>query len=74
MFKLVFYYFTFLVIIAKPSFAYVDPGSGSAKTSLTIALIVSAGVIITTRWHKIKHLFYSNQKKGGDPKQKDNNE
>ena len=64
----------FLVMMAKPSFAYVDPGSGSAKTSLIIALIVSVGVIITTRWHKIKELLYSNRKKSNDPKQTDNNE
>ena len=41
----------------QPSYAYIDPGSGSAIISIIIGFFVSAGVIIKTFWYKIKSIL-----------------
>ena len=53
----------FIIFFSKPSYAYLDPGTGSAIISLIIGFFVAIGVLIKTFWYKIKSLFSSNSKK-----------
>lgn len=41
----------------QSTFAYIDPGSGSAIISIIIGFFVSIGIIIKTFWYKIKGLL-----------------
>ena len=53
----------FIVFFSKTSYAYLDPGTGSAIMSLIIGFFVAIGVLIKTFWYKIKSLFSSNSNK-----------
>ena len=49
--------FLSLLFVAQPTFAYLDPGTGSAIMSLIIGLFVASGVIVKSFWYKIRGLF-----------------
>ena len=49
--------FLALLIIPTTSFAYIDPGSGSAIMSAIIGFLVAIGLVIKTFWYKIKSFF-----------------
>lgn len=53
----------FIVFFSKTSYAYLDPGTGSAIMSLIIGFFVAIGVLLKTFWYKIKSLFSSNSDK-----------
>ena len=59
--------FTVLVAICLPTFAYIDPGSGSAIVSLIIGLFVALGLTVKTYWYKLKGLFTRQARTGGNP-------
>ena len=44
-------------IDARPAFAYIDPGSGSAIMSVIIGFFVAIGALVKTFWYKIKSFF-----------------
>jgi len=54
---------TFIVFWVQPSFAYIDPGSGSAIMSAIIGFFVAIGIVVKTYWYKIKSLFGGGSKK-----------
>lgn len=47
----------FSITWTGPSFAYVDPGTGSALLSVLIGFLVAISVIIKSFWFKIKKIF-----------------
>ena len=47
----------FAVLWVSPSFAYIDPGSGSAIMSAIIGFFVAIGIAVKTYWYKLKSLF-----------------
>ena len=56
------YFFILLIFIfylasSNISYAYIDPGSGSAIISAIVGFIVAIGISIKTYWYKIKSLF-----------------
>ena len=53
----------FLFLWAQPSFAYIDPGSGSAIMSAIIGFFVAIGIVIKTYWYKLKSIFTGASKK-----------
>jgi hypothetical protein len=55
--KLLVLFAAIIVFWAQPSFAYIDPGSGSAFMSAIIGFFVAIGIIIKTYWYKLKSIF-----------------
>lgn len=53
--------FGLLIIFPSLSYAYIDPGSGSAIMSAIIGFFVAIGLAIKTYWYKIKSLFTKNK-------------
>jgi len=57
-------FFNFLILILLPtaSFAYIDPGSGSAIMSAIIGFFVAIGLAVKTYWYKLKSFFVKSKK------------
>lgn len=51
-----------LLIFPSVSFAYIDPGSGSAIMSAIIGFFVAIGLAIKTYWYKLKSIFSKGKK------------
>jgi hypothetical protein len=49
--------FLLLLLLPITSYAYIDPGSGSAIMSAIIGFFVAIGIAIKTYWYKLKSLF-----------------
>ena len=47
----------FLMIVPRPAYAYIDPGSGSIIWQLLLASLLSALVLFKVYWYKIRSLF-----------------
>lgn len=43
-----------LVLLAQPSFAYLDPGTGSMLLQVILGGIAAVGVALKLFWHKIR--------------------
>ncbi|TDR23233.1 hypothetical protein [Marinicella litoralis] len=56
--------FNILILILLPtvSFAYIDPGSGSAIMSAIIGFFVAIGLAVKTYWYKLKSFFVKSKK------------
>jgi len=52
-----------LALLVSPSFAYIDPGSGSAIMSAIIGFFVAIGIAVKTYWYKLKGLFIADKSK-----------
>lgn len=50
----------FLLSIASPAYAYIDPASGSAIMSAVVGFFVAIGLAVKTYWYKIKSVFSKN--------------
>lgn len=57
--------FIFLLLVPSVSWAYIDPGSGSAIMSAIIGFFVAIGLVIKTFWYKIK-AFFAGSKQDSD--------
>jgi len=44
----------FLVMVAQPAWAYLDPGTGSMIISAIVGLFATVGLAVKTYWYKIK--------------------
>ena len=44
----------FLVLLAQPAFAYLDPGTGSMLLQVILGGIAAVGVALKLFWHKIR--------------------
>ena len=55
--KLLVFFAALIIFWAQPSFAYIDPGSGSAVMSAIIGFFVAIGIVIKTYWYKLKSVF-----------------
>lgn len=64
----IFFFITFVLI--QPSFAYLDPGSGSAIISVIIGFFVAIGITIKTYWYKFKNLFMQKNKEKNEQSDK----
>ena len=64
--KIFVFIFSLYFLSIQPSFAYIDPGSGSAIMSMIIGFFVAIGVILKTFWYKIKSIFRISQNKKKD--------
>jgi hypothetical protein len=47
----------FLVMLAQPAWAYLDPGTGSMIISAVVGLFATVGLALKTYWYKIKAFF-----------------
>lgn len=65
------YLATLLMLFPAISFAYLDPGTGSAIMSAIIGFFVAIGLVIKTFWYKIKSVF--TRIKDSDKKPEDQN-
>jgi hypothetical protein len=52
-----FVVFCAFLLIPKPAFAYLDPGSGSYLIQIIIASVAGGGVLVKTQWRNIKKIF-----------------
>lgn len=55
--------FLSLFLFSSSSYAYIDPGSGSAIMSAVIGVFVAAGLAVKTYWYKLKSFFTGNKNK-----------
>ena len=47
----------FLVMLAQPAWAYLDPGTGSMIISAIVGLFATVGLALKTYWYKVKAFF-----------------
>lgn len=47
----------FSLLLIETSYAYIDPGSGSALISVIIGFFVALGITLKTYWYKLKSFF-----------------
>ncbi len=47
----------FLIMLAQPAWAYLDPGTGSMIISAIVGLFATVGLAVKTYWYKIKAFF-----------------
>ena len=47
----------FSLLLIETSYAYIDPGSGSAIISAIIGFFVAIGVVLKTFWYKILQIL-----------------
>ena len=47
----------FLVLLAQPAWAYLDPGTGSMIISALVGLFATVGLAVKTYWYRIKSFF-----------------
>jgi len=47
----------FLVMLARPAWAYLDPGTGSMIISAIVGLFATVGLAIKTYWYKLRAFF-----------------
>lgn len=46
-----------LFVIAKPVYAYIDPGAGSMLIQFLVAIALAISFAIKTFWYRLKGLF-----------------
>lgn len=51
------------LICLKSAHAYLDPGTGSLVLQILIGGIVTAGVVLKTKWNKVKSLIFQRIRK-----------
>lgn len=49
----------FFFVAVKRSYAYIDPGTGSYITQLTIGFLVGGGYLVKVYWQKISSIIKS---------------
>jgi len=60
-----------LLSLADPSYAYLDPGSGSMIWQFILVGLASAAVFFKFFWHKLTEIFGSAAKKKSNSEQSD---
>ena len=50
-----------MLFIAKPAYAYLDPGTGSLIIQVLIAFVVGIGAFVKIYWKKIAAAFHKNK-------------
>jgi hypothetical protein len=56
-----------LVLLTRPAYAYIDPGTGSMLLQGLIAAVAAAAVAIKLYWQKVKTFLFGRGKKAGSP-------
>ncbi len=51
------------VVITKPAYAYLDPGTGSFIIQIIIGGVVAAGAALKIYWGKIRGFFVKKERK-----------
>ncbi len=60
-------FFSILLSLSTPAYAYLDPGTGSVLVQGLLAGAVSALAVLKLYWQRIKRFFGSRSKKPVDP-------
>jgi len=45
------------VAVAKPAYAYIDPGTGSLVIQAVLAAVLTVGATVKVFWHQIKEKY-----------------
>jgi hypothetical protein len=45
------------VVVAKPAYAYIDPGTGSLVIQAVLAAVLTVGATVKVFWHQIKEKY-----------------
>ena len=62
----------FSLLLIENSYAYIDPGSGSALISVIIGFFVALGITLKTYWYKLKSFFnFSKDQANSNKEEKD---
>ena len=71
-FKFLLKILIFSLLSIETSYAYIDPGSGSALISVIIGFFVALGITLKTYWYKLKRFFnFSKDKNKSNKEEKD---
>ncbi len=54
----------FLIVFSTPSYAYVDPGTGSIIISAIVGFFAGIGFFIKKYYYKIKNIFIKDKDNG----------
>lgn len=57
---------TLLIAFPSPSFAYLDPGAGSAAIQVIVAALAGLAVAFRVYFHQVKTFFSSLFRRDGD--------
>ncbi len=55
------------LLIPRPAFAYVDPGSGSFVIQMIVAAVMGAGVTLKLYWGKIRERLTGSKSRTDEP-------
>jgi uncharacterized membrane protein YhhN len=47
----------FLLMFARPTWAYLDPASGSMILQVVLAAVAAAAITVKAFWHRIRAMF-----------------
>lgn len=71
-FKFLLKILIFSLLSIETSYAYIDPGSGSALISVIIGFFVALGITLKTYWYKLKSFFnFSKDRTKSNKEEKD---
>ena len=71
-FKFLLKILIFSLLSIETSYAYIDPGSGSALISVIIGFFVALGITLKTYWYKLKRFFnFSKDRTKSNKEEKD---
>lgn len=54
--------FLFL-LVARPAYAYIDPGTGSMLIQILVVALATVAVFFRSIWTRLTNLFYRKKKK-----------
>lgn len=57
----------FYLISTRPSFAYLDPGSGSMLLTAILGILAATTYTLKGYFHKLTRVFRKNRPETGDP-------
>lgn len=59
------------ILLARPAYAYLDPGTGSMVVQGMIAAIAAGAVALKLYWKRLKSVFGRKQAAGAEEKQEE---
>ncbi len=61
-------------MISVPTYAYIDPGTGSLIVQGVIGAIAAAGITLKLYWHKLKIFFFKDKQEAIESTEAGDNE
>ena len=56
-----------VLVVAPPAHAYLDPSTGSMIISALVGVIASLGLVLKSSWYRVRALFGRGDRRSSDP-------